>query len=585
MSEPSISAAVTVAVRLLRDRPGELLPAYLLASAVATVARVPVLLGAGGAVVLLATTGRVGPVVRAVGSAQQGDTPPTELSGVVEPLVSLDVIGVILLGALATLVVATVVRPIAVAVAQSTVWAAIDGADDPLARGVAGASRWKTFLGVFLLRTVAGLALVGVPALVAVTFGLTSPIVAVVAGLLALLGGGVYLLVSAALSFAGPAVVVDDAGVVGAVTGSVVFIRNNIGTAVGFLVIAAGGFVLAGVLAGVASALGAGRLGGLLVPFVVSPVFDLAATGLYAGVATDYPTPADQRTPAAGSPATPTDATTTGEDATGATDASASAPDETGAGDATGAADETGAAGDTPDTADSVADTADDVASTNAQTHTVLSDPPRPVVRPAPDRAGIRSRLRRALTDGLRAFAGVVPTHPAATAVATVSLVAGILAGWLLTAPYGVQLDPPAEAQAVFGAVPIDAFLNIAANNWLVAVGGTYGGIGFGVPTAMAAITNGVLIGALAGVFDPVAFVAFVAPHGVIELPTLIVAWALGIHLGVVGWRSVRGRTTPAAVAAELRAAGRVIVGVAVLLIVAAAIEAFITPTIAGLVA
>ncbi|PSQ04998.1 hypothetical protein BRC97_10285 [Halobacteriales archaeon QS_6_71_20] len=84
--------------------------------------------------------------------------------------------------------------------------------------------------------------------------------------------------------------------------------------------------------------------------------------------------------------------------------------------------------------------------------------------------------------------------------------------------------------------------------------------------------------------FDPTAFLALVAPHGVLELPTIAVAGGLGLHLGAVGWRGLCGRTDAATVAGELERAAYVLVGVGVLLVVAAAVEAFLTPRVAAAV-
>jgi uncharacterized membrane protein SpoIIM required for sporulation len=77
---------------------------------------------------------------------------------------------------------------------------------------------------------------------------------------------------------------------------------------------------------------------------------------------------------------------------------------------------------------------------------------------------------------------------------------------------------------------------------------------------------------------------ALVAPHGVIEIPVLVVTWGLGLHLAGVGWRAVRGETDAASVADRLRETAHVLGGAAVLLVVAALVEAFLTPEIAALV-
>ncbi|MFC6795032.1 stage II sporulation protein M [Halobaculum halobium] len=168
--------------------------------------------------------------------------------------------------------------------------------------------------------------------------------------------------------------------------------------------------------------------------------------------------------------------------------------------------------------------------------------------------------------------------------LAALATLVGIAAGYATTAPYGVTASGPEDVAGVFGTVPVGPFVTIAANNWLVSAGLAYGGIAFGVPAVSGLLFNGVLVGALAGVFDRLAFLALVAPHGVLELPVIAVAGGLGLHLGGVGWRAVRGRTNPDEVATALERAARVLVGIGILLIVAAAIEAFVTPRVAAVV-
>jgi uncharacterized membrane protein SpoIIM required for sporulation len=65
-------------------------------------------------------------------------------------------------------------------------------------------------------------------------------------------------------------------------------------------------------------------------------------------------------------------------------------------------------------------------------------------------------------------------------------------------------------------------------------------------------------------------------------VPALAVAGGLGLHLGRVGLRALRGRTDAEAVADELVRAWRVLVGLAFVFVLAAFVEAFITPLVAG---
>ncbi|QCJ46842.1 stage II sporulation protein M [Haloprofundus sp. MHR1] len=200
------------------------------------------------------------------------------------------------------------------------------------------------------------------------------------------------------------------------------------------------------------------------------------------------------------------------------------------------------------------------------------------------DRPTRRRRVAASTRDGVGALGRFVVDHPGWNLVSTLVLAGSILAGYAATSGYGVRIGASGDVAGVFGVFPVGTFVNIAANNWLVAAGSAYGGLALGVPAAVSLAFNGVLIGALAGIFELVPFLALVAPHGVVELPGLVVAGALGLHLGVVGWRAYRGRDGAATVAEALRYAFRVLVGLAVVFVVASFVEAFLTPRIAAFV-
>jgi len=189
-----------------------------------------------------------------------------------------------------------------------------------------------------------------------------------------------------------------------------------------------------------------------------------------------------------------------------------------------------------------------------------------------------------AVRNGLVALGRFLREHPGANAGGAALLTAGAAAGWALVAPYGVALGGPTDVGSVFGRVAVGPFVNIAANNWLVAASAVYGGLAAGLPTVAALGLNGVLVGAVAAATDRLTFLALVAPHGVLELPAIAVAGGLGLHLGRVGLDAVRGDRSAAAVARAVRRAFRVLVGLAVVFAVAAGIEAFVTPAVAAAV-
>ncbi|MGM0590140.1 MAG: stage II sporulation protein M [Halobacteriota archaeon] len=206
-------------------------------------------------------------------------------------------------------------------------------------------------------------------------------------------------------------------------------------------------------------------------------------------------------------------------------------------------------------------------------------------VGPPAGRAPARSEVMSALRGGWHRLATFVVGHPGANALSLLLFGIGALGGWSLTAGFGVRVPTPTDVASIFGGVAaVGTFVNLAANNWLVAVAGSFAGLALGVPTATNLLVNGAVVGAVAGVFDPLAIVVLVGPHGVLEVPALVVSGGLGFHLARVGWEWIRGRRAPADVGDELRVAAEVLVGLALVLVVAAFVEAFVTPQVADLV-
>ena len=193
-------------------------------------------------------------------------------------------------------------------------------------------------------------------------------------------------------------------------------------------------------------------------------------------------------------------------------------------------------------------------------------------------------RIRSAFGGGLRAVAGFVRAHPLANVASLACVAVGGVAGWTATSSIGLNLPVGSEIGTVFGTFPVGTFLNLAANNWLVAVDLAYSGLAAGVPAVVSLGFNGLVIGAVGGAFDPIAFLALVAPHGVVEVPALVIGGAAGLHLGGVGIGALRGRHDDGDVAAAIRRIYRVLLGLVPLFVFAAFVEAFLTPAIASVV-
>jgi uncharacterized membrane protein SpoIIM required for sporulation len=204
-----------------------------------------------------------------------------------------------------------------------------------------------------------------------------------------------------------------------------------------------------------------------------------------------------------------------------------------------------------------------------------------------PDPTPLGDRARAAFGGGLRAVGGFVRDRPVANLVSLGCVVAGGVIGWLATASIGVALPVGGDVGNVFGSGafgPLGTAVNLAVNNWLVAVGLAYSGLAAGIPAVVNLGFNGLIVGAVGGVFEPVAFLALVAPHGVIEIPSIVVGGAVGLRLGFVGVGALRGRRDDGEVARAIRHAYRVLLGLVPLFVVAALVEAFLTPAIASVV-
>ncbi len=184
------------------------------------------------------------------------------------------------------------------------------------------------------------------------------------------------------------------------------------------------------------------------------------------------------------------------------------------------------------------------------------------------------SGVRRGMAELVR-FVGHTPGLHAL--VVAIGVGSGVL-GWTAAEPLVGTVPASIEARLA-GHVPPAATLSFFGNNWTVALSTAFGGIALVIPAVFSVAFNGVALGATAALEEDLpTLVAFVAPHGVLEIPALVVSGALGIHLGIVAWRTLRGRRSRARFADSLENAFRVLIGVGVLIAVAAVIEGFVSP-------
>jgi uncharacterized membrane protein SpoIIM required for sporulation len=197
---------------------------------------------------------------------------------------------------------------------------------------------------------------------------------------------------------------------------------------------------------------------------------------------------------------------------------------------------------------------------------------------PSPPAATVTEQLRAGIRRGLRTTRGFVAARPGLNALAAALVVAGFAAGGTLAAPYEGLATASVDARLQDHSPPTAA-ATFATNNLSVAVGSALSGLALGVPAGVSLLFNGALLGVLGRLEAvPAELLAFVVPHGVVEIPALVVAGALGLSLGATGWRAARGRIGRRALADSLEEAFWVLVGVAALLAVAGLVEGFVSP-------
>ncbi|WP_010530892.1 stage II sporulation protein M [Lentibacillus jeotgali] len=204
------------------------------------------------------------------------------------------------------------------------------------------------------------------------------------------------------------------------------------------------------------------------------------------------------------------------------------------------------------------------------------------------------SSLRQIRTFFSTTFIGLLLEQWKAVIVAMILFTAGALAAFLsvLNDPLNLySLLPEQVAQSVnpeqlgTNTGSVDASLmsaSIMTNNIQVAFLAFAGGITFGILTIYIMVSNGVMVGALAGLFwhygNSYEFWAFIVPHGVIELAAIFIAGGAGLLMGYKLFAP-----GPLSRAYQLKRQAKrsvqLLLGTIPLFIIAGIIEGFITPT------
>ena len=210
---------------------------------------------------------------------------------------------------------------------------------------------------------------------------------------------------------------------------------------------------------------------------------------------------------------------------------------------------------------------------------TVLYGEYRGAVDPVgPPDARVRDQFVGGIRRGWTELVGFVRRTPGThLLVVAVGVGSGVL-GWTLAEPLAGTVSTSIEARLA-GHVPPVAAVEFFGNNWGVTIATAFSGVALVVPALSSVAFNGAVLGGVAALEqNPAALVAFVVPHGLFEIPAILVSGALGVRLGVVAWRAFRGRLSRTGFADAIENAFWVLVGIGVLLAVAALIEGFVSP-------
>jgi len=174
-----------------------------------------------------------------------------------------------------------------------------------------------------------------------------------------------------------------------------------------------------------------------------------------------------------------------------------------------------------------------------------------------------------------------------AASIFFVSLVLGMLIGQNTIEGLMRQLGAILEPLASTGKLTILLFLIIFINNAVKALGIIFLGILLGLPTLLFIGLNGFILGGLGPALESVNgwryVIASFVPHGVIEIPVILLAAALGLTVGMesLKWLVRRESRVKLQLSNGLRVYVRwILPGLAV----AAIIEVLVTPLLIGLV-
>ncbi|PSP93784.1 stage II sporulation protein M [Halobacteriales archaeon QS_4_62_28] len=165
---------------------------------------------------------------------------------------------------------------------------------------------------------------------------------------------------------------------------------------------------------------------------------------------------------------------------------------------------------------------------------------------------------------------------PAATALFAVSIALGFLLGTQVPAEL---LRGDAGGSPFF---PDEiTFGTILVNNLIAITVTLLGVVSIGLFSGFVLVLNGIVVGAVAqiamGEVSALTVFVLIAPHGIVEIPAILLVAAIGFRFGHRTYLYIRGRTDELVTGQEIREAAVLYAVAVVMIVVAAWIEAEVT--------
>jgi len=165
---------------------------------------------------------------------------------------------------------------------------------------------------------------------------------------------------------------------------------------------------------------------------------------------------------------------------------------------------------------------------------------------------------------------------PAAAALFAGSIVVGFLFG---------SLVPTELLQGEAGGSPFlpdeITFVSILVNNLLAITVALLGAVSIGLFSGFVLVLNGVVVGAVVQIalreVSALTVFVLIAPHGIIEIPAILLVAAIGFRFGHRTYRYIRGRSEELVTGRDVREAAVLYAVAVVMIVVAAWIEAEVT--------